>query len=128
LQAYQTILPDLRTLDTTLVAVSPQLPDKSLTTAEKNALEFEVLSDSHNVVAGEYGLVWTFPEELRDLYRQVFGIVLADYNGDDSWQLPVPATFVIAADGVIRFAFADVDYTRRAEPASILEALGRSPA
>jgi peroxiredoxin len=125
LQAYQTILPDLRALNATLLAVSPQLPDNSLTTAEKNSLEFEVLSDSGNIVAREYGLVWTFPAELRDLYRQVFGIVLADYNGDDSWQLPVPATFVIAPDGVIGYAFVDVDYTRRAELASILEAVGR---
>jgi peroxiredoxin len=123
LRAYQAILPDLRRLRATLAAVSPQLPDRSLSTAEKNALEFEVLSDVGNTVARRYGLVFRLESELRELYERSFQILLPEYNGDDSWELPVPGTFVIAADGVVRLAFAEADYTRRLEPAAILEAL-----
>ena len=123
MQAYQAILPDLDSLDATLVAVSPQLPDNSLTMAEKNALEFEVLSDADNAVAREYGIVWRYSEELRQVYLDVFKIVLPEFNGSDSWELPIPATFVIGRDGVINYAFVDPDYTQRAEPADILQAV-----
>jgi peroxiredoxin len=123
LQAYQSILPDIQALGATLVAVSPQLPDNSLSAAEKNGLQFEVLSDERNAVARQYGIVWRFPEELRTMYLSVFGIVLPEYNGDDSWELPIPATFVIGQDSFILHAFVDPDYTRRAEPADILDAL-----
>ena len=123
MQAYQSVVPEVRALGGSLVAVSPQLPDNSLSTAEKNALEFEVLSDVGNRSAREFGIVWRFSEELRDVYLTFFKIVLPEYNGDDSWELPIPATFVIGRDGVIRFAFVDPDYTRRAEPAEILAAL-----
>jgi peroxiredoxin len=123
LRAYQAILPDIEELGATLVAVSPQLPDGSLSMAEKNDLAFEVLSDAGNAVARRYGIVWKFSEELRRVYLDFFGTVLPEYNGDESWELPIPATFVIGRDGVIRYAFVDPDYTRRAEPAEILEAL-----
>ena len=123
MQAYQSILADLRALDATLAAVSPQLPDNSLSMAEKNALEFEVLSDLGNAVAREFGVVWRCPEELREVYLSFFDIVLPQVNGDDSWELPVPATYVIGKDDVIRYAFVDPDYTQRAEPADILQAV-----
>ena len=123
MQAYQSILADLRALDATLAAVSPQLPDNSLSMTEKNALEFEVLSDLGNAVAREFGVVWRFPEELREVYLSFFDIVLPQVNGDDSWELPVPATYVIGRDAVIRYAFVDPDYTQRAEPADILQAV-----
>ena len=123
MQAYQTILPDIRRLDATLVAISPQLPDNSLTMAEKNALEFEVLSDSGNAVARDYGIVWRYSDELRQVYRQVFKIALPEFNGSDSWELPIPATLVIGRDGIISYAFVDPDYTRRAEPEEIRSAL-----
>ena len=123
MQAYQAILPDLDSLDATLVAVSPQLPDNSLTMAEKNALEFEVLSDADNAVAREYGIVWRYSEELRQVYLDVFKLVLPEFNGNDSWELPIPATFVIGRDGIVSYAFVDPDYTRRAEPDEILSAL-----
>ena len=104
------------------MAVSPQTPDHSQATLLKNFLEYEVLSDVGNRVAKEYGLVYALEEPLRDLYRQ-WGINLPDYTADDSWQLPLPGTFVISPDGIIRLAFADVDYTRRLEPAAILGAI-----
>jgi peroxiredoxin len=125
LRAYQAILSEIRGLGAELVAVSPELPDGSLSMAEQNALEFEVLSDVGNVAARAYGLVYRLPDELLPVYRR-WGIVLPERNGDDSWELPVPGTFVVGRDGFIRYAFADSDYTRRAEPSAILEALRSS--
>jgi peroxiredoxin len=123
LRAYQRILPQLRDLGAELVAVSPQTADSSLTMQEKNELGFQVLSDPGNRVARSLGLVWQYPPEMQAIYEQL-GRPLRNFNGDDAWELPVPATFVVRPDGAIAFAFVDVDYTRRLEPDALLDALG----
>jgi peroxiredoxin len=105
-----------------LIAISPQLPDKSLSTTEKNELKFAVLSDVGNKVARQFGLVFSLAEVLRPIYKQI-GADLPAYNGEESWELPIPGTFVIAQDGTIQLAFLDADYTHRLEPAAILECL-----
>jgi peroxiredoxin len=120
LRAYQAILPRIRELGANLVAISPQTPDNSLSTAEKKGLTFPVLSDGGNAVARRYGLVFSLSETLRTT-----GANLPSFNGDDSWDLPMPGTFVIAPDGTVRLAFVDADWTRRLEPAAILDALQR---
>lgn len=89
---------------------------------EKNNLGFQVLSDIGNAVARRFGLVWRFPPEMQAIY-EALGRPLRNFNGDDSWELPVPATFVLNRDGVITFSFADIDYTRRLEPDNLLAAL-----
>ena len=104
------------------MAISPQTPDASLSTQEKLDLAFDVLSDAGNAVARDYGLVFQLPDALVDTYRG-FGIDLEASNGDDARELPMPATFVIDAAGTIRYAFVDPDYTQRAEPADVLDAL-----
>ena len=123
MRAYQAVLPQIRELGATLVAVSPQLPDHSLSTAEKNSLEFEVLSDVGNALARRFGLVYRLDPALRSVYEGAFAIDLPDYGGEDSWELPIPATYVLDRSGTIRLAFADPDYSRRLEPSAILEAL-----
>ncbi len=123
LHALQQALPEIQQLGAQLIAVSPELPDRSLSTSEKQALAFPVLSDHGNRVAAAYGLVFTLPEALRPIYAQ-FGIDLPAWNGDNSFKLPIPATFVIGGDGLIMDAFADTDYTKRMEPARILDVLG----
>jgi peroxiredoxin len=123
LQAYQALLPELQASGASLVAISPMLPDSSLSMAEKHALQFEVLSDVGNAVAREYGLVWRFPADLREVYETALKILLPRFDGDDSWELPIPATYVVDRGGTVRFAFVDPDYTRRAEPADILTAV-----
>jgi peroxiredoxin len=123
LRAYERALPELRERGAELVAVSPQLPDASLSTAERNALSFPVLSDVGNLVAREYGLVFTVPDEVITYYREHRKHDLTAANGPGDWELPVPATFVIAPDGTVVLADVDPDYTRRLEPAAILEAL-----
>lgn len=122
LRALQAVLPQIARLPAMLVAVSPQTPDQSLSTAEKNELAFPVLSDSGSEVAKAFGIAFDLAEELRPIYTQ-FNHALPLMNGTDSWALPIPATYVIGQDGVIALSFVDVDYRTRLEPAAVLEAL-----
>jgi peroxiredoxin len=122
LRAYQSSLPEIHAAGARLIAVSAQTPDNSLTTAEKNELAFDVLSDAGNELARAYGLVFRLPDALRPYYNRI-GVSLEAYNGDGSWELPMPATYVVDRDGVIRFSFVDADYTRRLEPSDLLAAL-----
>jgi peroxiredoxin/YHS domain-containing protein len=121
LAAYQEAMPDLKAAGATLVALSPQLPDSSLSTAEKDKLEFPVLSDVGNKVARQYGIVYTMAPEVREALKG--RLDLAKYNGDETWELPLAATYVIAKDGKVAYAFVDADYRKRAEPAEIVAAL-----
>ncbi|MET8025730.1 peroxiredoxin-like family protein [Streptomyces avermitilis] len=105
-----------------LVAVSPQIPDESLTLAEKHELAFDVLSDIGSDTAKQYGLAFDLPDDLAAVYDKL-GFDLQRVNGGHPRTLPLPATYVIDRDGVIRWAFVDADYTTRAEPADILAAL-----
>jgi peroxiredoxin len=122
LRALQSILGDITRFGASLVAVSPQTPDESLSTAEKNALEFAVLSDAGSHAARGFGIAFDLAEHLRPIYARL-GHALPDRNGDDSWTLPLPATFVIDRDRTIALAFVDVDYRNRLEPTDILAAL-----
>ena len=122
LRALQAALPEIEAAGGSLVAISPELPDNSLSTKERLELAFTVLSDVGNEVAERYGLVFTIPEALRAVYDG-FGIDLPASNGDASFRLPVPATYVLAPDGTVAWRFAHPDYTKRAEPADVVEAL-----
>lgn len=121
LRAYQRIVEDIRASGVRLIAISPQAPDASLSTAEKNALQFDVLSDEGSNVARAFGVASVLPKELQALYTE-FGHALPDINDDDSWTLPIPATFVIGTDSTIRLAHVDVDYRQRLEPSAALAA------
>jgi peroxiredoxin len=122
LQALQQALPQIKELGAQLMAISPELPDQTLSTAEKHALAFTVLSDQGNRVARAFGIVVTLPEALRSIYTK-FGIDLPAWNGDDSFELPMPATYVIGRNGIVRDAFVNTDYTQRMEPERILDIL-----
>ena len=120
----QLALPRMRELGATLVAVSPEMPDNSLSTAEKNSLTFEVLSDVGNRVAHQFGIVFQLPEDLRPIYAG-FGINLSAANGDDMFELPIPATYVIDTNRKICMAFVEPDYTKRLDPEEIISTLAQ---
>lgn len=122
LKALQNRLTDIEALGATLIAISPQSPDSSLSTFENNKLRFDVLSDPNNKVAKKFGLVFTLPKALRPIYKD-FGIDIVKSNQEDSFELPFAATFIVDTSGVIQYSFVDVDYTTRAEPQAIIDAL-----
>jgi peroxiredoxin len=121
LRNLQQRLDEFREAGAELVAVSPQTPDHTLTTAERHELSFPVLSDEGASVAMAYGVAFNLPEYLSALYDR-FDHPLSDFNGGHE-TLPVPATFVIDTEQVVRWSFVDPDYTRRADPDQILEVL-----
>jgi peroxiredoxin len=122
LRAYQAALAEMTALGARLVAISPQLPDGSLSTAATNELTFDVLSDVGNRIARSFGLVYALPEELRVALRSN-NKALPGINGDESWELPVPATYVIDRDRRVALAFIDIDYRNRLDPEDILAVL-----
>ena len=122
LHALQQALADIRASGADLVAISPELPDKAMDTQARHALEFEVLSDVGNHVSEAFGLTFELPEQLRPIYTSI-GIDVPAFNGDDSFVLPVPASYVVDSDGIIRHHFVNVDYTRRLEPDDLLQVL-----
>ncbi|WPL14898.1 MULTISPECIES: peroxiredoxin-like family protein [Thiorhodovibrio] len=106
-----------------LIAVTPQQPDRSLAQVKQDGYPFEILSNLEDTTMRAYRLAFSVPESLRAIYQRGLGLDLADYNGNGRFVLPVPATFVIDRDGVVRYAFAETDYRQRAEPPDILAAL-----
>jgi len=121
-KALSDMVPDIKELGATLVGVSPELPDHSMDAIEKHNLPFEVMSDVGNKVARQYGIVMKVPVAMRCLYLQ-WGLDVPKVNGDDTWDLPIPATYVINSDGYIPLAYVNKNYTERLEPAEILSAL-----
>lgn len=120
MKALADISDDLEKLNAKIIAISPESPDLSLNMQEKHELKFEVLSDSHNKVAKEYGLVFTLADEIRPIYES-FGIDVPGSNKEESYELPMPAIYVINKNKEIIFSFIDEDYTKRCEPQDILD-------
>jgi peroxiredoxin len=128
LRAYQRVLPEITAAGASLVAISPEKPDDTLSTAEKNSLTFEVLSDIGQKVGRAFRLVYDFTEELKSAYRD-FGLDIPAKNGMPSeWALPISATYVIDRDGLILYAHTDGDYRDRADPDEILAVLKQASA
>jgi peroxiredoxin len=123
LHRLQEELPNFRAAGASLVALTPELPDSSMSTTEKHALEFDILSDPGNTVARAFGVVFQLTPEVAARYQESFD--LHAYNGDASNELPLAATYVIGTDGVITYAFLHPDYRNRAEPRDILTAVQR---
>ena len=123
LRALQTRLNDIHQLDATLVAISPQVPDGSLTESEIAKMEFMVLSDQDAKIASEYGVTWEVPEFLLDHMRIDRQLDLVQINNGNGLILPIPATFVIGKDGLVKWSYVNVDYRTRSEPDDILKAL-----
>ena len=107
----------------TLFSISPQTQENNQQIVDGQKLNYDLLSDKGNAVAEAFGLKWEMVDPLKSLYANKFRISLPDYNGDDSWTLPVPARFVIGMDGIIKYAEYSIDYTKRPNPDVLLEHL-----
>jgi peroxiredoxin len=105
-----------------LIAISPQTVKQSFFMHDQHKLRFPLLSDAGNQVARQFGLTYRVPEFQAAVYRRAF-VNLPFTNGDESWELPIPATYVIDRDGTVLYSFADEDYTNRPEPGEIVSTL-----
>ena len=123
LRALQAALPDIRKRGASLIAISPQSPDHSLSLTEQAELEFDVLSDIDQHVIRDYRVQFTLPADLQTVHLDTWALDLRVQNADGTWNLPVPATFVISPEARIVAAGVEVDYRPRIEPSAILEAL-----
>jgi peroxiredoxin len=121
-ETWQAMLPQVKLKGATLVAISPMTFKQADFMRDQHKLLFPILSDERNKVAAQFGVAYNVPQYQQELFSTVF-INLPFINGEDSWTLPLPATFVIGQDGVIKYAWADEDYTLRAEPVEVLQAL-----
>jgi len=122
LAAYQEVLPEIQALGSQLVAISPELPDKSMTLSEKHKLKFQILSDTNNLIAKKFGIVFTVDKKLRRLYR-LMNINLSSAQGNKNYELPVPATYIIDKNGIIILSHVDTDYTNRLDPSEVIKCL-----
>ena len=122
LEAMNRIVPELSQAGVTLVAISPQTVKQSFFMADQHKLRFPLLSDAGNAAARQFGLVYRVPDEQQAIYRRAF-INLPFTNGDESWELPIPATYIVDRDRTVVFAEANEDYTQRPEPEEILRRL-----
>ncbi|WP_339657091.1 peroxiredoxin-like family protein [Flavobacterium frigidarium] len=123
LRALQARLEEIEALGATLVAISPQVPDGSLTKSEISEMTFTVLSDQNAKVASQYGVAWEVPEFLLDHMRVDRNLDLEKINNGNGSVLPIPATFIIGTDGIIAWNYVNVDYRTRSEPEEIVEAI-----
>lgn len=122
MNALRKINDELNTLNTKIIAISPETPDLSLSIKEKHDLEFEVLSDTDYKVEKEYGLIFSLSEKIRPFYES-FGIDIPKSTNNNSYDLPMPATYLVSKNKEIVFAFIDEDYKKRCEPQDILDAV-----
>jgi len=122
MEAMNLVLPEIEQAGATLAAISPQTVQQSFFMRDQHKLRFPLLSDAGNKVARQFGLTYPVPDEQRAIYQRAF-VNLPFVNSEDSWQLPIPATYIIARDGKVLFASANEDYTERPEPSEIVRIL-----
>ena len=125
MEAMNLILPQLEQAGAILAAISPQTVKQSFFMRDQHKLRFPLLSDTDNKVARQFGLTYRVPAAQEAIYRRAF-VNLPFTNGDDSWELPLPATFILDRDGTILYASANEDYTERPEPSDVIRVLQES--
>ncbi|ATG76654.1 AhpC/TSA family protein [Pseudoalteromonas sp. 20-92] len=123
LKALQARLPEIHALGAQLVAISPQVPDGSMSESDISNMDFLVLSDQSADVAASYGVAWQVPTFLLEHMRVDRGLDLESVNNGNSSVLPIPATFVLDKQGKVTWRYVDVDYRTRSEPEDIINAL-----
>jgi peroxiredoxin len=126
MEAMNLIVSEIEQSGGTLLAISPQTVKQSFFMHDQHKLHFPLLSDAGNQVARQFGLTYRVPEYQAEVYRRAF-VNLPFTNGDESWELPIPATYILDHDGTVLYASADEDYTERPEPDEIVAALRAKP-
>jgi peroxiredoxin len=124
MEAMNYVAPQIAAAGATLVAISPQTEKQAFFMRDQHKLSFPLLADTHNDVARHFGLVYRVPDEQQGLYRSTF-VNLPFVNGDASWELPIPATYIVGRNATITFASVNEDFTERPEPLEILSLLER---
>ncbi len=122
MEAMNLILPQIEQAGTSLVAISPQTVKQSFFMHDQHKLRFPLLADAGNQIARRFGLTYRVPSLQEAVYRRAF-VNLPFANGDESWELPIPATYILDRDGSVLYASANEDYTERPEPADIVSLL-----
>jgi peroxiredoxin len=122
MEAMNLIVPQIQNPGATLAVISPQTVRQSFFMHDQHKLRFPLLSDAGNHVARQFGLTYRVPELQEAVYRRAF-VNLPLTNGDDSWELPIPATYILDCDGTVLYSSANEDYTERPEPTDILRFL-----
>jgi len=121
MEAMNLVLPEIEQAGATFAAVSPQTVQQSFFMRDQHKVRFPLLSDAGNNVARQFGLTYRVPDEQRAVYQRAFvNLPFVNGNGEDSWELPIPATYIIDRDGTVLYASANEDYTERPEPADIV--------
>jgi peroxiredoxin len=122
LEALKEIDSEVRELGARIVVLTPELERYTRALHKKLSLPFDILTDLHLKTAERFGLVFTFPDYLRDLYKS-WGSTLDRFHDEAEYRLPMPARYIIDSNGVIRAADVDADYTIRPEPSETLRLL-----
>jgi peroxiredoxin len=122
MEAMNLVMPAIEATGASLVAISPQTVTQSSFMHDQHKLRFPLLADAGNRVARQFGLTYRVPAAQETLYRRAF-VNLPFTNGDDGWELPIPATYILERDGTVLYATADEDYTVRPEPLEIVHVL-----
>src|SRR5580765_2188250 len=125
MEAMNLFLSQIEQAGATLVTISPQTVKQSFFMHDQHKLRFPLLSDAANKVDRQFGLTYRVPPAQEAIYRRAF-VNLPFTNGDDSWELPIPATYIIDRDATILYASANEDYTERPEPSDIIRVLRES--
>jgi len=125
LEAMNQVSDQIKEAGANLIAVSPQIEQQAFFMADQHKLRFPLLSDPGNQVAKKFGLAYRVPDQQKEIYQRVF-VNLPLVNGDQSWELPIPATYILERDGTVLYSNANPDYTDRPEPFDILDALSKS--
>src|SRR6266404_657483 len=126
MEAMNAIVPELKELRASLIAISPQTVHHSYLMADQHKLRFPLLGDAANKVARQFGLVYHVPDYQQEIYRRVF-VNLPFVNGDNAWELPIPATYILDSNHTVLYASANPDYTLRPEPSGILQFVSQLP-
>jgi len=124
MEAMNAIYSQIQESGASLVAISPQTVHQTDLMADQHKLRFPLLSDAGNKVAREFGVAYRVPEYQQEIYRRVF-VNLPFVNGDEGWELPIPATYILGRDRTVLYASANPDYTDRPEPVEIVSFLSK---